>query len=368
MTIKPVKICFVAPKAYPLFNPECSGVFGGSEVDLYYLATELARDEGFEVSFVTADYGQEQSLFIKRVKIIKSVDFSQNALRGARRVWRALKQADADIYMIKNASLGMFLCALFCRWHRRIFLYRSAHTDQCDGTYLKEHPVEGYFFKWSLRRAEKVFVQNQTDIENLQRTVGVPSIMIPNGHQLEELTHIPRDTILWVGRSVGFKQAHLFVELARALPDKHFTMICQRATDDSNYDTFCRYAQEVDNLEFMDRVPFAQVDRYFQRARIFVNTSRAEGFPNTFIQAGRAGTAILSLTVDPDGMLSEYECGVCCHGDQGHLAEALTSMLENDRYLEMGRNARGYVEAHHDVSKIINDYKTIFHQLVQTSV
>ena len=54
----PISICFVMPKAYCLFNPEVEGVFGGSEVDLYYLSTELAKDEDYHVSFIVADYGQ----------------------------------------------------------------------------------------------------------------------------------------------------------------------------------------------------------------------------------------------------------------------------------------------------------------------
>ena len=53
-----IKVCFVCPKAYPLFNETVEGVFGGSEVDLYYLGTELAKDGDFDVSFVVADYGQ----------------------------------------------------------------------------------------------------------------------------------------------------------------------------------------------------------------------------------------------------------------------------------------------------------------------
>ncbi len=52
------RVCFVSLKAYPLFNPDISSVFGGAEVDLYMLATELANDERFEVSFIVGDYGQ----------------------------------------------------------------------------------------------------------------------------------------------------------------------------------------------------------------------------------------------------------------------------------------------------------------------
>ena len=55
---KTVKVCFVSPKAYPLFDDKAQGVFGGAEVDLYMLGTELAADDAFEVSFIVADYAQ----------------------------------------------------------------------------------------------------------------------------------------------------------------------------------------------------------------------------------------------------------------------------------------------------------------------
>ena len=40
----PIKVCFIAPKAYPIFNPAIREVFGGAQLDLYLLATELAKE------------------------------------------------------------------------------------------------------------------------------------------------------------------------------------------------------------------------------------------------------------------------------------------------------------------------------------
>jgi hypothetical protein len=53
-----LKICFIAPKTYPVFNPNVGDYFGGANVDLYYLATEMAKDKDFESSFIVADYGR----------------------------------------------------------------------------------------------------------------------------------------------------------------------------------------------------------------------------------------------------------------------------------------------------------------------
>lgn len=156
-----VRVCFISLKAYPLFNPQVKEVFGGAEVDLYFLATELAKDKDFVVTFITADYGQRQMETIEGIRIIKSLDFKKSALCGAVRVWRAMRQADADIYILKTASPGVPLAALFCRLHSKLFAYRTAHEQECDGTYLKQHYFAGRAFRWSLRNAAKTIVQNE---------------------------------------------------------------------------------------------------------------------------------------------------------------------------------------------------------------
>ena len=358
------KICFIAPKAYPLFNPDVKEVFGGAEVDLCFLAKELAKDKNFQVSLITADYGQEKFEIIEDIRIIKGVDFKKNPIIGAIMVWRALNKAHAEMYMIKTISPGMFLVAFFCRLKGRKFLYRTSNTNSCDGTYLKQHSILGRIYKCALRTATHVFVQNKTDRENLERTTGVSSTVIPNGHQLTKLCESERDTILWIGRSVQIKRPMLFIDLAEKIRDEKFTMICQQATGDQKYQELVRRARQVENLEFIERVGFDEIHSYFQRAKVFVNTSDAEGFPNTFIQACQHGTPILSLNVNPDQFLEEYNCGIFCNGNVERLADSLKLMLAGNTSLEMGKNARRYVEQNHDIRDVAEKYKKLFRKLL----
>ncbi len=359
-TSRVVRVCFVCPKAYPLFNETVEGVFGGSEVDLYYLATELAKDAGFDVSFIVADYGQAAVETTENVTVIKSLDLGKNAIAGAVRIWRALKQANADIYIIKTASVGVPLVAAFCRLYKKSFIYRTAHQNECDGTYLREHRLAGPLFAASLRGAKIVFAQNTSDKEKLKTTIAVDSRAIPNGHRLSEPASSQRDSILWVGRSAGFKRPQLFLDLAEKFPDEKFVMICQRATGDKHYDELLDRAENISNLKFHQWVGFNEIGKYFQMAKIFVNTSLAEGFPNTFIQACMHSVAIISLNVDPDDFLQRYSCGISCCDDIAKLNEAVSFMLESRRYIDIGRNGRKYVEENHDITKIIEQYKQIF--------
>jgi len=213
---------------------------------------------------------------------------------------------------------------------------------------------------WSLKQARRVFVQKTDDISNLKRTAGVNAIAIPNGHRITDLQNSTRDFILWVGRSVEFKQPRLFIRLAREISSERFVMICQQTKGDLHYDELVRLAGSVSNLKFIEYVPFHEIGRYFQQAKILVNTSSAEGFPNTFIQAGKCGTSILSLKVNPDGFLDRFNCGLCANGDWDKFVDSLKSMVSENQYIEMGKNARKYVEDNHDITKIIEQYKKHF--------
>jgi glycosyltransferase involved in cell wall biosynthesis len=359
-----IHVCFVSPKSYPLFNPDTQAVFGGAEVDMFQTGTELAKDSEFSVSFIVADYGQSKEEEYNGIRVIKSLDFGRNSLTGAKKVWRALKVADADIHIMKTASPGVPLAAYYCKKHQKAFTYRTANEHECDGLFIKEHFLLGRAFAWALRRAKVVFTQNQKDKDNLEQSLDIRAVSIPNGHPLPEYKDTERDIILWSGRSANIKRPDLILKLARSHPGERFVMICQEAFGQRGYEELERDAKEIANLEFLERVGFHEIDKNFQRAKVLVNTSDSEGFPNTFIQACKWATPILSLNVNPDGFLDRYQCGMCAEGDWGRFVRMLTELAEPATQKEYGGNARRYVEENHDIKKIIEEYKRIFRELM----
>ena len=139
-------------------------------------------------------------------------------------------------------------------------------------------------------------------------------------------------------------------------------MICQRGTGDNQYDSLIESANNIRNIEFIKRVEFSEIDKYFERAKVLVNTSDTEGFPNTFIQACKCGTPILSLNVNPDDFLNKHKCGLCADGDWNTFKNMLGEILDSSEN-EYAQNARRYAEENHDITKIIEQYKTIFNNL-----
>ena len=347
------------PKAYCLFNPEVEGLFGGSEVDLYYLSTELAKDPNYQVSFIVADYGQPAIEERENVTLIKSLNPSQNPLTGARKIWNALKQADAHIYMTKTPSPGVPLIAWFCRKHKRSFIYRTASSTECDGTYRRNHPVLGRIFTWSLKRAKYVFTQNEKDSENLSDIEGMTAKVIHNGHRMPKVTPQSRETILWVGRSAPVKQPYKFLELARHFPQEHFTMICPQATGDSQYQQLRAQADEISNVKFISHVPFHQMDAQFMRAKVLINTSDTEGFPNSFIQAGSCAVPVLSLNANPDDFLNQYKCGFCADGNWDAFMILAEKIVDPSQFQSHGQHAKQYAMESHDIESTVRQYKLL---------
>ena len=361
---KKIAVCFVILKAYPIFNPDVKKVFGGAELDLYLLAIELAKDPAFDVSFVLGDYGQPAIEYRQGVRLIKSADPNKNLVFQAHKLWQAMKKADADIYMSEAASLGTSVIAAFCKLHRK-FVYRTANQGECDGSFFANQKLTEILFKWSLQHAKLVFTQNQIDKQNLAKSFNINAHVTKNTHKIPENVNVSddRDYILWVGRSTSLKRPELFIKLASMLPSERFVMICQQATGDKQYSKLVQHAKELNNLKFIDRVDFNDVETYFAKAKILASTSSSEGFPNVFVQACKFGVPILSLKVDPDDFMQHNSCGIACMDDWGKFIDAFKHLLQPEVLHRYALASLNYARENHDMDRIIEIYKELFRKI-----
>jgi glycosyltransferase involved in cell wall biosynthesis len=356
---KPIRVCFVSLSAYPLFNPQVQAVFGGAEVDLYLLATELATDSRFDVRFVVGDYGQPAVERLQNVTLFKSLRVGGNYFLNVGKVWNALRHANADIYFQEACSLLTTTVALFCKRHRRQFIYRTASRREANGEYFQQHLLRGPLVSWAFSTANSLIVQNEED-QRCFSALGLTSTIIRNACRLWTVSPAGREYVLWVGRSEQVKRPNLFIQLAQSMPDVSFLMICSCASRDSDYNDLVSRAESVSNLRFIPGVPFAQVDSYFEKALMYINTSDSEGFPNTFVQACKSGTPILSLNVNPDRFLDRHQCGLCAGGDWDEFLKMTRQMLKPQTAAQFGQNGRLYAEKTHDIRQIIEVYKDLF--------
>ncbi len=364
-----IKVCFVSPFAYSLFNPEVDLKFGGAEVQMYLVATELAKDENFDVNFVVLDVGQKKKEKHQGVKVYKAYKRGRNILNLIKAPLEqviTLAKINPDIVISRAAGVEVGISAFYCKLFRKKFIYSIAHDNDVDRSFFKG--VRGRIFKFGFEHAIFYIAQSQKQVDTLEKTYNKEFFnikVIRNSFRIKESKEPPKGYILWVGSSIDFKRGEIFLKLAREFPKEKFIMIMTKSKANlEKWEKISGETEKISNLELVEQVPFKQINEYFARTKVFVNTSIGEGFPNTFLQAMMNKTPILSLNVDPDDFIVRHQCGLVCDNSYEKLRKNLEKLLEdNEYYKKVQANAHVYVTDHHKLDKNIKKWKQLLRKI-----
>lgn len=373
MSKMPPKVCFVSLSSYPTLTEKNLGYVGGAEVQQVFLAKELVK-HSYKVSFIT--YGDEQTSTeyvgdIEVIKVYRQEDASRLSLvTKVRSIWKAMRKANADIYFHEAGAAGVV--SLFCFLQRKKFI----QYIPSDANVSKELAFPNWRFyhrianRLDIKRANAVVAQSEFQKEMLEKNFGRESNIIKNAFPLPA-REMPQKTnppvILWVATIGEVKQPELFLKLAEAVPEASFQMIGGGGNDLELYNKVKKSSTKITNLDFLGFVPFHIINEYFERASIFINTSKIEGFPNTFIQAWMNYTPVVSLNSDPDEIICKYRLGFHSKTFDQLVKDTRTLLQNPSLRKELGENGRRYVEKEHNISNVVDSYIEIFNKLLIAS-
>ena len=371
-------MCFVNPFGYGLFDHEArmQKVFGGAEVQLYYLATALAKDPSFSVSMIVEGQKGGVAPEVAGVRMIGVKPIGAGFARLRDRLpmpspayLAALRRADAEIYLQRGAAVLTGDVAAYCGLRRQKFAFMAAHDWDCDRSHQRgKHFLAGSYYLAALRSADLVLAQSEAQRDALRAHHGIASLVQPTVYPPDATVENNREHVLWIGRCLDWKRPHAFLDLATRLAGVPFLMACPRYS--GAHDLHAQVAQrasQLPNVEFIEFIPFHQTHDLFRRAIALVNTSTAEGFPNTFVQAARAATPVCSLDVNPDGVIETAGMGYCANGSIPLLAEHLGNLVKDaERWQECSRNATAYFRAAHDLDRLLPPFAEALRSLQST--
>jgi glycosyltransferase involved in cell wall biosynthesis len=376
MSRRRLRLCVVNPYGYELFDADrrASKVFGGAEVQLYYLATALAARSDVEVSMIVEEPPEGVRTPMAGVRMIGVPAGSAAVGRWRDRLpvpsvkyLRAMARADADVYLQRGGAVLTGDVGLHRAMGRGRFVFMAAHDWDCDRHHLRgRQQFAGRYYLAGLRRADLVVTQSRHQHDTLRVCHGMDSVVQRSVFPAAAPTGpAPRDHVLWVGRCVDWKRPLAFLELAGALPGRRFVMVCPAYEGARRlYDTVVARAAELPNVQFIPFVPFARTEELFRHAAVFVNTSTAEGFPNTFVQAARCGTPVASLDVNPDDTLRTADFGDCAEGRRWRLVEIVDDLVDDhDGWLRRSENAVHYFRREHDLDSVVVDFAAALYRL-----
>lgn len=351
------RICFHHPYLYPVFSGGAVEFAGGAEVQQGLLARGLCR-LGFEVSGVTADYGQPARMEVDGVTLFRTYPVSGGIpiLRffhpRLTRTVAALRRADAEVYYVRGAGLFAGVTYDVARLRGAALVLATAHdTDVLRSLPLQTNPRDRWWHRRALRGAHTRVVQTETQRATMQRELGLASTVVRNAVEVPDRPVDPgsHGAVVWLGTYKPAKRPEWFTALARALPDHRFIMsgvIPPPPDTPAAWRSAQAAAGACPNLEVRGYLPHARLRELFGEACLFVHTSPMEGFPNTLLEAWAHGLPSVTV-VDPDGVARREGLGAVVH-DLDALIHAVRDLMEDpDARRVAGARARDYVRSEH---------------------
>jgi glycosyltransferase involved in cell wall biosynthesis len=322
---------------------------------------------------ITWDQGLADGEMVHGVRVFK-VCRREAGVPGVRFVWprwtslsNAMGRADSDVYYQNCGEYVTGQVGLWCRRHRRKFVYSVASDPDCDSRLPEMCTIrERVLYRCGLRLADRVVVQTGKQQEMLLGGFGKGSVVIPmpcpgptNGEFVAPPEpKIAGSSILWIGRICRVKRPDRLVELAEMLRECEFNLVGPVGSGEYSREVMARIGQRP-NIVVHGRAAREDVPGHYRRAALLVCTSSFEGFPNTFLEAWSHGVPIVS-TVDPDGLIEKRGLGRVA-GDVGGLVAGIRELLGSPReWRAASANARRYYLENHTVESVMPRFERVF--------
>jgi glycosyltransferase involved in cell wall biosynthesis len=349
-----MKIVFLNDLIYAYAAGVPSAV-GGAERQQWLLARALAS-AGWQVTV-----GVRQPLGYQQRARVEQVEFVGIGQEHFLRAWcRFLKTEQPEWWYWRCAShlLGLAACLARLAGVRMMFaaafdtdvnVRRALHTRK------RLWPLYALGLSWS----DRILVQSDKQMLALPKrwrakAFKVPSIT-PGPAALR--AHAERAPyVAWIAMLRKFKRPDLLVEIAGNAPDVKF-VVCGGPTTftaEPGYgERITTALRSLANVEYRGQVAPEEAVEAMNKAAVFLSTSDEEGFPNTFLQAWSAGTPVVSLKIDPDGVIARHGLGrVSSSPDQA--IEDLRSLLRSiDERDAIARRARRYIARDHSAAAAV---------------
>jgi len=361
---------------------------GGAEVQAWFLARELAR-RGYEVTYIAQKVDNKRGwLQVLDGVAIRWVRYAHYfRWTNGRQYYRALKEANPDIVVQRMTSFMTGVTGFYIKKYKKKFVWICT-DDQSPKKWLflksqkkinresKVNLAKSLIFlinafiydlsrQWGMKRISYAFTQNEFQKKILKEEFGLDSFLMISGHEVPQNIYsieerLANAIVLWVANLGTRKRPEKFIELAQLVGSSKFRLIMIGSKDD---DTYIKrlFKDKPDNLEWIGRLPFNETLSWFDKAALFINTSfpDIEGFPNTFIQAWLRGVPVITLGVDPDGMIAKHKLGYVARDVRGAMNYLVYLMHDRDAYKEIAENASRYAQKKHSISAMTDNFLNI---------
>ena len=367
-----MRFCFIAPgyRSIDVLKGD-TRESGGAEAQVACLATALG-DSGHQVEMIYG-YGNAPTAtsVIAGVRCIDACP-SWRYPGSLFSFWTALEESAAELIYARQPDDFLWILGLFSKLHPRTkFLYALANDRNCN-------PWQYYTYnKWfhsplyavGLRSADVVAVQHGGQVRMVRPYTNAEVALVPNlVRSFRDKPRMYAETdidVIWVATIRPRKQLQVFLDVVEQLPDLQFVVVggFSPTLDRKSRSGLEERMKTLENLRFFGPQRFQEVIQLLTRSKILVNTSKWEGFPNTMLEAWSVGVPVVSLEIDPGGVIHRETIGLVSGTVPkmiGDIDRLVRTHLLNCR---MGERGWKYVRRTHSLGAVVRAFERIMPSL-----
>jgi glycosyltransferase involved in cell wall biosynthesis len=276
-------------------------------------------------------------------------------------IFRQLKKYRPDYMYESIPSWITLFYALICRRLKIKLILRIANDNMLDDRILITHSkFERFLIYRAFAMADCILPQNEYQYQTLMGMYPQKKILrlynpfVIDTNYLKPKTE-PKGYLAWVANFRYQKNLKLLFEVASFLQNETFKIAGAHLsyTDDETA-VYVEKLKTLPNVEFVGKVSRSEILTFFQQAKFLINTSRYEGFSNTFLEAMVTGTPILTTpNVNPDGIINKHGLGIIFETPE-ELSRSLNEITDQE-YVELSNNCIRHISKYHDHLKLGRD-------------
>jgi glycosyltransferase involved in cell wall biosynthesis len=281
--------------------------------------------------------------------------------------FKAIKKYNPDYLVLETSRRETIILALISKILSKKFIYRIASDYEVDER-IKNYitKIYAFLFYFGLRLSDIIFCQNQYQEEMLKRKFPNKKIILLNtpfslsvNNRVKEKRE--RSYIAWIGTFRSVKNIPALLEIVKKLPELKFKVaggkIIKDFTDNDTENAVIEL-KKMKNVEFVDYMDYEEIPKFLEGAYTLLNTSKLEGFSNTFLESWAAGTPIVSTkNVNPNNIINKFNVGLITES-YNDLPDALMKIvnLPEDEYHNLSQRCINYISEYHDAKTLASKF------------
>jgi glycosyltransferase involved in cell wall biosynthesis len=214
--------------------------------------------------------------------------------------------------------------------------------------------LDRYLFFKTLKKIDFIILQSFFQKKLLEENWKLSGMVIYNGVKVPRFTPTEKEPlILWIGRLQKLKHPERFVDLALRFKDMpyKFTIMGREIEQLAHKEKFSKIEEKTSNFKYLGEIERDNVLGWLEKAKLLVNTSEVEGFSNTFIEAWVNGVPVVSLKVDPDGLIQSQGLGFVS-SSMNQMVKDVENLMQDDMlWKNVSSRCREFAEKNFSIVK-----------------